>query len=311
MLDIEIKHEQLPVIQINFEEMKQALNEKLGEYKGIVVTDETLSTCKSDQKELSRIRSQIDIYRKDKKKELSKPITTFETQCKQLIGLVEDVEKPIKAGIAVFDDKKREEKRQKAIDIIKQAIQDHNLNEKYGSRLTVLDKYTNLTGSIKSIKEDVEQRCFALVEEQAREEEMLQAIQTTIDSANKDIKTQIKFDDFKGLVNAGFPLPKIIERINQMSEKIKLAEAPKPEPPKEEPKKEEPKIEPTPNSITSNFQAIPIKATPREEIKSEPLYYVTFTITGNVNQTTALGNFLRANNYKYEVLKKGYANEVK
>lgn len=301
MLDIEIKKEQLPVIQINFEEMKQALNEKLGEYKGIVVTDESLSLCKTDQKDLSKIKRTIDTYRKDKKKELSVPITEFETQCKQLIGLVEKVEKPIKEGIQVFDDKKREEKKQKALDIIYEAIQEHGLNKKYAPKLNVLPKYMNLTTTLKSIKEDVDQRCSMLVAEQEKEEELIQAIKTTIEHENKTINTELKFEEFQNLINMNFPLPKIIQRINQMAEKIRKAEMPKEEP------KEIPK-EPVPEPIKD----IPIISKPIERPtpkQPEPLYFVIFKITSNINQTRKLGKYLKENEYKYEVIEQGAVKE--
>ena len=41
-MEVKILKEQLPVIRINFEEMKSALTETLKDYKGIVVTEETL-----------------------------------------------------------------------------------------------------------------------------------------------------------------------------------------------------------------------------------------------------------------------------
>ena len=53
------------------------------------------------------MRIKIDTYRKDKKKELSKPIAVFEDQCKDLISLIEKAEQPIKDGIKVFDDEKK------------------------------------------------------------------------------------------------------------------------------------------------------------------------------------------------------------
>ncbi|MFL0251387.1 DUF1351 domain-containing protein [Clostridium neuense] len=296
MLDFEIKQETLPVIKINFDEMKAALSEKMEQYKGIIVTEEGLSTCKADQKQLAGLRNKIDTFRKDKKKEMSEPITQFESQCKELISLVEKAEQPIKNGIKIFDDKKREEKRQKALELIQESVQAHELNEKYASKLTVLDKYMNLSASVKSIKEDIEQRVYALVQEQAKEEEIIQIVKTTIENVNKEINTPIKYEDFKNLVERGYSVPEVINRINQMAEKIKLAE----NPPKEAP---QPTAVPEPVEVpTAQYYTKPLQ----EPIKvDEPLYFVSFKITGNVHQTAAIGQFLRDNKIKYEVLNKG------
>lgn len=305
MLDFEIKKEVLPVIAINFDEMKAALSEKMEQYKGIIVTEEGLSTCKTDQKQLAGLRNKIDTFRKDKKKEMSEPIAQFESQCKELISLVEKSEKPIKEGIKVFDDKKREEKRQKALELIQESVQAHELNEKYASKLTVLDKYTNLSASVKSIKEDIEQRVYALVQEKAKEEETIQVIKTTIENVNKEINTPIKYEDFKNLVERGYSVPEIINRINQMAEKIKLAE---------NPPKEPEVITPQPTAVSEPVE-VP-QAPPAQHYTEpvqnsvridEPLYFVSFKITGNVHQTAAIGQFLRDNKIKYEVLDKGVA----
>ena len=91
-LEFTVKKEVLPVIQINFKEMKAALEETLTEYDGIVVTEQSLSTCKGKQRDLASLRVKIDNYRKDKKKELSRPIKAFEDQCKELISLIEKAE---------------------------------------------------------------------------------------------------------------------------------------------------------------------------------------------------------------------------
>ena len=99
-----------PVIEINYEDLKNELSSQLKKYENIVVTTDTLKDCKSTQKSLAGLKRKVDDYRKAKKKELSAPIIDFENQCKELVLMIESVEKPIKEGIAVFDDKKKEEK---------------------------------------------------------------------------------------------------------------------------------------------------------------------------------------------------------
>ena len=85
-MEVRILNEIKPVIEINFDHLKTTLTETLEKYNGIIVTEETLSGCKATQKELAGVRNKIDRYRIDKKKELSKPITAFENQCKELVA---------------------------------------------------------------------------------------------------------------------------------------------------------------------------------------------------------------------------------
>jgi hypothetical protein len=278
--------------------MKRALSDTMQQYTGIIVTEDSLSACKVTQKELAGIRVKIDTYRKDKKRELSRPITEFEDQCKELIALVEKAEQPIKDGIAIFDNKKREEKRQAALNIIKEAIAARQLNEKYSDKLTVLDKYLNLTASLKSIKEDIEQRAFLLVEEQAREQQTLEVILTTIDNANKTIKTPIKLADVQYLINMNTSLTYIIDSINKLAEKIKAAEIPK--------------AEIKPEVVAEVKPEVPTQQITQEPIKrpqAEKLYFIELKVIGTKEQTAQLGQYMRDNNYSYTVLSKGEHKE--
>ena len=126
---------------MNFDEVKLSLNDTMSKYRGIVVTEESLRKCKVTQKDLARLRNSIDSYRKNVKKEMEKPIREFESQCRELIKLISEVEKPIKDGIKIYDDKRREEKRLKAIEYIKESIKNHKLKEEYASKLKIKNQY--------------------------------------------------------------------------------------------------------------------------------------------------------------------------
>lgn len=288
MQEIVLK-KQLPVINMNFDELKASLEETMDKYRGIVVTEEGLRDCKATQKELAGIRRKIDDYRKDVKREMLKPVSDFEDMCKDLISLIDSTEKPIKDGIKIFDDKRREEKKEIALKLIQESVQAHGLNEKYANRLNVLDKYTTLTAKPSIIKSDIEQRVFLLLQEQIKENETIEIIKSTIENANTSIKTPLELSDFQNLINMNFPVNKIIEEINKRAALIRKAEELKPT---EEPKEE--------NRITSE------QIDPTTEInKDELLYFVDIKVTASRDKIAQLSNFLKANGYEYTVKDKG------
>lgn len=297
MKEIQINKE-LPVIKMNFEEVKGSLQETMKKYEGIVVTEEGLKDCKATQKDLAGLRNKIDTYRKDVKKEMELPIKEFEGKCKELIGLISDVEKPIKEGIKTFDDKRREEKRNKALEYIKDSIQVHKLAKKYAERLDVKDKYLTLSGSLKSIREDIESRALILEKEQEDEiqrQEMLKvSIQNAIDNANESIKTKLKFEDFTKYIKFEWPLDRILKEINDKATMIKEAEKPK-----EEPKVEEKE----PVQIPLDFSNKPVEE-PKKEVK-EDKFFVDVYVEHNFKMIQALSKFLKDNGYNYRVHKKG------
>lgn len=286
-MEVKILKEQLPVIQINFEEMKNALLEILAYYEGIVVAEDNLGECKEAQKELAGVRVKIDNYRKDKKKELSKPIIEFENQCKELIKLVENVEKPIKDGIKIFDNKRREEKKLIAERIIKEISAEYELNEKYAARLTIDERYCNLSIKEIEVRNDVEARAMALKVEQNSEEELIEIIKDVIDSENERINRKIKFDDFQRYIDRGMSAKEVIAEIRLAANRIYEAENPKQEP------VIEPIIEPTIQPAINEIEPI------------EQIYYASYKITGTHGQLLAVSKFLKNNKIEYEVTEQG------
>lgn len=292
-MDIQVK-KQLPVITINFDEVKANLIANTEKYKGLIVTEESLKDCKATQKDLAGLRNKLDGYRKDVKKEMERPIKDFEGQCKELIALIEEVEKPIKLGISEFDNKKKEEKRLKAEEIIANTVITLGLEKKYADELTVLDKYLNLSASQKSVVEDIEQRAATLKQQQNADKakaEMLKAtIETTLGAANKTIKTPLEYEDFEKYIEFGWDIARIVREINDRAELVRKAEQPQ-EAPKEE-------VE------------LPIDLNPKapdvKEIKEdEQLFYVDVHVKHSFEAIQALSKFLKDNGYIYRVNAKG------
>lgn len=295
MKELEV-NKQLPIIKANFDEVKESLNQSLEKYKGIIVTEETLQDCKKTQQDLSKVRNSIEGFRKTVKKEMEVPIKEFEAKCKELVSLIGEVEQPIKDGITVFDNKRREEKRTKALEFIKDAVAEHGLDEKRASKLTVIDKYLNLSASGKSVKEDIEQRALMLLQEQDRELGVIQVINGTIKAVNEGINTKLKIDDFKTLIEMNTPVAKIIEEIHKRAEKIKEAEKPK----------EEIKVDPPKEEVS-----IPVDLaahTPAEQ-KEEKLYFYTLKVVGDIEHILKLKELIQGPGFEYETLDKGIVNK--
>lgn len=286
-LAMNITEQQFPVIAFNFEDMKANLTQSMEHYKNLVVTEETLSMCKSEQKVLAGTRVKIDGYRKDVKKEMSKPIEEFEGKCKQLIALVEDAEKPLKEAIAVFDDKKKAEKRLIAEKFIKVIITKHNLKGEYAEELTVLDSYCNLIAKDKEVIGDIEQRAFIAISKQQTQEALLEMLQGTIDNANQGINTKISLADFEYQIRNRMPGIAIIAEINKRAEMIRIAELPKEE-------------------IAAPVVIAPPPAPVKQEAKAtDTIFFVELRIEDTKANIETLADFLKGNDFKYITLNKG------
>jgi len=309
-LQFKVEKEVLPVIKINFDEMKKALTNTLTEYNGIIVTEQSLSSCKAKQKDLASLRVKIDNYRKDKKKDLSKPITAFENQCKELIELVEKAEGPIKTGIKVFDDQKRDSKRTQAEELAKEVAAEYSLNEKYAVRLEILDKYCNLTAKSNEVKEDLISKAMTLKVEQDREDELIDIIKDTIESENEKINRKMKFEDFKRYIDRGMTTKEVIAEIKLSANRIYEAENPpiiEPEPIQviQEPVQEQ-ILETMPGPY--NIPAAEVISEPIQipfEIEEDSTYYAVYRIVGQLEQLKSVSKFLKDNGITYTVGEQG------
>ena len=57
-MELVVNEYQLPVVKMNYEQLEAELKNRLTEYKGLAVTDDTLPACKDAQKELAAIAEQ-------------------------------------------------------------------------------------------------------------------------------------------------------------------------------------------------------------------------------------------------------------
>jgi hypothetical protein len=190
-----------PILDINFEEVSNALDKLLENYKNIAVTEDTLKAAKEDKRMLASLRTNIESFRKDKKRIFEEPIKRLDANCKELTAKVIEVEKPLQAAIDEYDNKVREEKRLKAEDAILDAISRYSLTDKYSKRLVVKDKYMNLSGSYKSVKEDIEAEAVALKKLQDNEEKLIAEAKGIIDAGNETLTKKFSIDDFSSRVD--------------------------------------------------------------------------------------------------------------
>lgn len=280
-MEFNIIQSEQPIINVNFDEIKAALNDKLEEYEHIVVTEATLPGCKTAQKELASLRTEVDSKRKEIKKALSEPIIHFEDQCKELIAMIEKVEKPIKDGIKVFDDLRRDEKRKAAEVIINEEAEASGLNEKYRTLVQVKESYLNLTGTAKAVREDIVAQCFALKAQQNAEEEKITVIQSAIERENEKLRQKLTLEDFRFILDNG-NLNDILAEISRRADKIYQAE----NAPKEE-LKEAPKEEP--------------KEVKQPEV-ARSRYYVKLELTGTFDEMRTFSAFLKERKIDHKVL---------
>ncbi|MDO5146113.1 MAG: DUF1351 domain-containing protein [Eubacteriales bacterium] len=111
-------------IEWNKEELEAAVRAKVDSYKGIVYTEDTLKSAKADRAELNNLLKAIEDRRKKVKEIINQPYADFEKELKSVTALIKSQTEEIGKQIDSFEDRQREEKKQKIQEAYDLAIGD-------------------------------------------------------------------------------------------------------------------------------------------------------------------------------------------
>jgi len=100
-------------IEMNFEELEIAIDNKLSEYQGIIVTEEFLKEAKSEIASLRKDVKVIDDKRKEIKSEILKTYEEIEPKFKILISKYNSVIDLMDLQAKEFEEKRKQRKREK------------------------------------------------------------------------------------------------------------------------------------------------------------------------------------------------------
>lgn len=109
-LDFQVAHTPA-TFDVNFGEIKQALEEQMRVYKELELTEEAIPERKSDVALLRKMRGAIDTRRKEIKAEFNKPYAEFEAKVKELISLIDEPIELIDTALKEFDAKRIAERQ--------------------------------------------------------------------------------------------------------------------------------------------------------------------------------------------------------
>jgi hypothetical protein len=104
-LKLVVKNE-LGKISMNFEELQQALELKLSEYKGIIFTEDSLDIAKKERASLNTLKKDLSDRRIAVKKEFMKPIDDFESNVKKLSIMIDEPINQIDKQLDIFEQKR-------------------------------------------------------------------------------------------------------------------------------------------------------------------------------------------------------------
>lgn len=185
MNNLELTVTQKPgVIEINFEELKAQLSDKMSEYRGAVFTEDSKQIAKGELANLRKLQKTVDERRKDVKAECMRPYTEFEKKVNELKDIIDEpiqlIDKQLKEVEAERIKKRREDVEEiyKSIPpALAEILQFLPLDEIYQHKW-------DLAGTkLKNIQEDMEE----LVKKTQAETELIRSTQSDVAPEALDI----------------------------------------------------------------------------------------------------------------------------
>lgn len=107
------QNQSMPLVDWNYEAVKQWVQSGLEAYKGRVYTDDSIGQAKADRANLNKLSKALDGKRKEIKAMYLEPYNLFEQQAKELTTMVAQQSKEIDVQIKAYDERRKGEKLEK------------------------------------------------------------------------------------------------------------------------------------------------------------------------------------------------------
>lgn len=286
----------LPQSIANLEALKEELTPKLEKYNNLVVTADSIKAAKADKAALNKLKAAIEDQRKAIKKQYLEPYMVLETQCKEVVALIDAPISAIDKQIKVFDEIEEKEKYTE--------LEETFLNCDPPDWIELDDvlnpKWRNKTLKAETLKTEITEAVKALVKDLEKLETMYKDAPYLL-SITQNFK---KNKDFSKSAVYAAELTTAYKREQALKEQMLKAAAEA---------KANQAAEPTENTQTAQeaTTAEPSVITPTETQNapavnsgtSQKLLKGKFEVEGTAEQIKALGQFMKANNIKFSIIK--------
>ena len=275
----------LPVEIENFAALKEELTPKLDFYNKLVVTADSIKAAKADKAALNKLKTVIEDQRKAIKKQYLEPYTVLETQCKEIVALIDAPISAIDRQIKVFDEKDENDKYNE----LKAAFEALNppewikiedvLNPKWKNKTLKTDALiTELTAAVKELVDGIEK-----VNDLYKDEPYLLSI-TEFFKQHKDFsKTAV----YAAQMNTAYKKEQAAKAAAEAAAQNTLQNAPQ-------------------AAAANNNESILTQQQTQQGTQPEQpqkLFKGKFEVEATKDQLQALGNFMKANGIKFKTIK--------
>ena len=259
------------VIEWNFEELKAELRTQLEVYKNLTVTADAIKSAKSDRANLNKLKTAVEEYRKDIKRKCLEPYNTFEAQCKELVGIINEPIGAIDEQVKAFEDKEKQDKYDTLKAFFDSKVGD--LKEIIAFDKILDPKWSNKTKGLEELKGSIEDSIDRIREEL------------------NFLETQYKDVPYKAAIieeyMQEYKKSKALIMASQLEYRAKQLEK----------KQQAENVKASSETTQDTTQAA------AQTVQNEPILKGSFCVEGTKAQIIALREFMKANGIKFAVIR--------
>ena len=269
----------------NLAALKAELTPKLDYYNKLVVTADSIKAAKADKAALNKLKTAIEDQRKAIKKQYLEPYTILETQCKEVVALIDAPISAIDKQIKVFEEKDDNEKYNQLTEAFEKLeppewIKIENvLNPKWKNKTLKTDALiSELTAAVKELVDGLEK-----ITEMYKDEPYLLSI-TEFFKQHKDFsKTAV----YAAQMQTAYKKEQAAKAAAEAAAQNTLQNAPQDA------------------ATVSNESILPQQQTQQGTQPEQPqkLFKGRFEVEGTKEQIIALGNYMKNNGIKFTTIK--------
>lgn len=126
--DFSVDYQPTKITINNQEQLEKAVESYANKFKGLIVTEETLTDSKHARAELNKLKKSLDSRRKEIKKGYNKPLKDFEATIKTYEATIDEANLSIDNGIKELESRQREEKKDHIKNIINEMAPNYGIS---------------------------------------------------------------------------------------------------------------------------------------------------------------------------------------
>lgn len=151
-MQLEVKPYTMPAaLEFNYDEIKQALTEKIHIYETMVYGEDQIKQAKADRADLNKLKDALNSERLRREREYMTPFLDFKSKIDELIGIIAKPVAIIDAQVKDFEKKKKDEKREQ----IKALFDESGFPDYYPFDKVFNEAWLNTSCSMTRVKEDL------------------------------------------------------------------------------------------------------------------------------------------------------------